>query len=208
MKILIGDKGNVDFSEPIKMSDEQIEKFVTFMKSLFSVVEIEHSNEVRNERVGARPDWPKEWLTEEYTILLEDGTTSEMAEKLGRTWMSVNIKNGSFIQEFLFWASEKGKDLVRGDRKKLIEEFLKEKQDLINKKRSEKKKIRNRLKEIEIELGNSEDARKTFEQIIKVGVSYLGISVDEARNQLKEIEKKKIKLSEERKKLQDKIEID
>lgn len=201
MKILIGDKGNIDFSDSIKMSEEQIEKFVTFMRSLFSVVEVEHSDKVRNERVGARPDWPREWVSEEYAILLEDGTTSEMAEKLGRTWMSVDIKNGSFIQEFLFWASEKGKDLVKGDRKELIKEFLKEKQDLINKKRSEKKKIRKRLKEIETEIENIDDAKKTYDQIIKVGIPYLGISVNEARNQLKEIENKKIKLSKEKEKL-------
>jgi len=60
MKILIGDNNNVDFDSPIEMTEDQKSKFVSFLKTIFSVVKIEDTEELRTERIGDK-FFMKEW---------------------------------------------------------------------------------------------------------------------------------------------------
>lgn len=52
MKILIGDKGHIDFDEAILMTPEQREEFIEMMRNLFSVIQLENTDKFRLERLG------------------------------------------------------------------------------------------------------------------------------------------------------------
>jgi len=164
IKMLIGDKGNVDFDSPVKMSKKQQDDMIGLLRSIFSVVEVDHTNEHRTDRLGSKPRFFREWTADELEILLkiEEKDTEKVAEELGRTWMSVDIKRGSFIPEYLYWLDKKGVDLLHADTKKLIKEFLKEKEDIIfsrRKKKSFETAIRNRSDELS-ELRKEESTQK------------------------------------------------
>ena len=148
MKILIGDKDNVDFGYPIIMNSGQKKRFIDFLKTIFAVVEEEETDVLRTSRLGSK-FFSRSWSTEEYQYLLELKDTDKLSELLGRSWISVDIKRGDFIPDFMSWASETKKDLLKGDLKKMIEEFMKEKRnELINRK---KKRKENNLKLKEME---------------------------------------------------------
>ena len=167
MRILVGDKGNVDFDEPIKATEEQKKAIVDFLKSIFRVVQLENVDYHRTERIGAKL-FQRIWFPEEYSILLEAEDTYKVAEMLGRSWMSIDIKRGDFIPEFLQWAHERGKDIIQGNNKDLIEEFMKEKQNELLKRKSKRQKIRKKQKEIQelrnkLEDWDSSEKRKKIE---------------------------------------------
>lgn len=127
MKILIGDKGHIDFDEPILMSPEQRESFVEMMRALFSVVHLEESDKFRLDRLGDKI-FARTWTTDELKYLLEIKDIDTICEGLGRSWMSVDIKRGEFIPEFMSWAHERGYDIVQGDTKSIIEKFMEDKE--------------------------------------------------------------------------------
>lgn len=93
MKLLIGDKGNIDFDSPVVMDEHQRKKFIDFLKNMFKVVKVEETDHLRIERIGDK-FFTKEWTSEEYALLLELEDTNKVAEMLGRSWMSVDIKRG------------------------------------------------------------------------------------------------------------------
>lgn len=185
MKILIGDKGNIDFDGPIKMTDIQRENFVNFLKLIFKskVVEEINVSELRRERVGDKSEWPREWSAEEYAILLEIKDNNKVSEMLGRSWMSVDIKRGEFIQEFLFWASQRGENLLKGNVKELIKKFLEEKELLIQKRRDFKK-----IQNIEQKISAKEKEKRKLENLL-------------TRREIKEIRNDFFKVNEELKQL-------
>ena len=125
MKLLIGDKGNVDFDYPVAMTKDQKKKFIDFLKKMFKVVKVEDADNFRTERIGDK-FFMKEWTSEEYAMLLELEDTNKVAEMLGRSWMSVVIKRGSFFPDFLAWTFQRGKDPLKDDVRELIREFIKE----------------------------------------------------------------------------------
>lgn len=167
MKILIGDNNNVDFDFPVLMTDDQRTKFVDFLKTIFSVVKVEETEEFRTERIGDK-FFMREWTLEEYEVLLDTGkTTNEVAEMLGRTWMSADIKRGGFIPDFLAWTSQKGKDILKDDLKILIKEFMEERKNEILSRRERRKERRSKEKEIKelYDELHGLDSRKRREQI-------------------------------------------
>lgn len=174
MKILLGDKGHIDFENPVKMTVQQKEQFIQFLKSLFDVVQVEDAKQLRIKRLGDK-FFMQEWTLEEYELLLHmQETTEEIAEKLGRTWMSVDIKRGWFISQFLAWSEEKKRDPFKDDAKDLIKEFLKDKKDKILARREVKKEIRRKEKELieikkEIDVWCSDKKRKEIQFLIKIG---------------------------------------
>jgi len=173
MKLLIGDKGNVDFDSPVTMNEAQRKKFIDFLKNMFKVVKIEEIDTFRTERIGDK-FFMREWTSEEYATLLELENTNKVAEMLGRSWMSVDIKRGAFIPDFLAWTSQKGKDPLKDDVKELIKEFMKEKEDELLGRRNRKKEIRRKQKELEnleqeLEQLQSEKKREQIEWGIKIG---------------------------------------
>lgn len=148
MKILIGDKGNIDFDGPIRMSSEQKKQFIKLMKNLFAVVVKEECDELRIHRLGDKM-FARTWTSNELKLLLEIKDTDKIAQELGRSWMSVDIKRGEFIPEFMMWAHDKNYNILYDDTKKLIEEFMEEKEKLKQERRNEKKKLPNLKQERE-----------------------------------------------------------
>lgn len=148
MKILVGNKGNVDFDAPVPMNRTQQELFIAFMKSIFrsNVVYKKETNEFcRVDRIGDHL-FQREWTGEEIVVLLDVHIDANKAsEMLGRTWMSVIIKRGEVIPDLMRWANLKGYDLAKGDIRKIIEEYLIQKKDLAKdrhkSKSTERKKI-------------------------------------------------------------------
>ena len=173
MKLLIGDKGNVDFDSPVAMNETQRKKFIDFLKNMFKVVKIEEIDNFRTERIGDK-FFMREWTSEEYATLLELEDTNKVAEMLGRSWMSVDIKIVAFIPDFLAWTSQKGKDPLKDDVKELIKEFMKEKEQEIISRRERKNELRRKQKKIEnLELEredlHSEKKKDQIEFAIRIG---------------------------------------
>ena len=207
MKILIGDRDGVDFDTPIKVKEKQKKEIIKFLKNMFKVVVVENTTSFRTERMGDK-FFMREWTPDEYAVLLEIEDTNKVAEMLGRSWMSVNIKRGDFIPDFLTWTRKKGKDILKDDIKKLIEEFMKEKQEEIISRRKKRKKIRQIEKEIEelkdeLENLNSEKRKRQIELAITLG-QLKNMSVEEfIQNKKKEINNKIFQLKEKFSKMEE-----
>jgi len=137
MKILIGDKGNVDFDGAIPMTEHQQDSFIKFMKTIFNPVSKVEKNNFRTERIGDKMFVRKWDDSDEIAILLDVNMELEkVCESLGRTWMSVNIKRGEIIPELMRWADLKGYNLINGNVKEIIEEYLIEKKEIAKEKRA------------------------------------------------------------------------
>lgn len=205
MKILLGDKGNIDFEDPVKMDDDQQKKFFTFLQNMFKVVKFERVDEFRTERIGDK-FFMREWTFEEYANLLEIEDTDKVAEILGRSWMSVDIKRGGFIPYFLAWTSQKGKDPLKEDVKPLIKEFMKDHKELIENRSRKRKNIRKIKKEIEslgerIQVLNSKNRRKHLEKLKNFGQFTEDID-DFIKKEAKKLSNEIRKLEEEKNKLE------
>jgi len=181
MKILQGDKGHIDFAGSVEMTLEQKDKFINFLKSIFAVVKSKEVDDFRDERLGSKFFF-QGWEPEEFTLLLDmDLTTEELAAKLGRTWMSVDIKRGWFISEYLEWASSKEKNPYENTGE-LVKQFLKEKEDLIVAKREKKKKLnedKKRIEELKEQLDSWDSNRKRQQLELGKKLGQFPCSVDE-----------------------------
>ena len=203
MKILIGDRGGVDFDAPIKVSDKQKNEIIKFLKDMFKVIIVEETDYFRTERMGEK-FFMREWTSEEYAVLLEIEDTDKVAEMLGRSWMSVNIKRGDFIPDFLTWTQRKGKDILKDDMKKLVEEFMKEKKNEIISRRNKRKKIRQIEKKIdELESWIQKKTKRRIELAINLGQlkditleDFIKKKKQEIKEQISKLEKELSKLNE------------
>ncbi len=203
MKVLVGNNGNVDLDGPMEMNKKQRKAFFEMMGSLFAVVQQEKSNVVRFERLGNKM-FLRAWEPEEYALLLEIEDTKKISERLGRSWMSVDIKRGEFFSNFMIWVQRKGKDILKDDVTGLIEEFLKEKE---NDKflRKEKKKLdrqkRKQIKALEERIDNirSPANRKRLEIVksMRREIDIDAIINEEVARVQSEIDCIKIELGEE-----------
>jgi len=169
MKILIGDKGHIDFDEPILMSPDQREKFIEMMKDLFSVIHLEKADEFRLDRLGDKI-FARNWTIDELKYLLEIRDINTICEGLGRSWMSVDIKRGDFIPLFMSWAHEKGYDIVQGDTKSIIEKFIEDK-ELEKQARKEAKK-HNSIDALERKIDQLNKKQKSIYLRRRVGIKY------------------------------------
>lgn len=177
MKILIGDKGNVDFDDPIPMNKEQQQDFLDFMRTMFQPVTIEENMAFRINRLGDKM-FQRKWDDEEEIAMLLDVTmeTNEVCTTLGRTWMSVNIKRGQIMPDLMKWADSKGHDLTKGDIKYIIKEYLEKKKEItrINRKMAwdEKNKKKKELDYIRKEIENCKTMIYTIELRIKTNSEF------------------------------------
>lgn len=189
MKILIGDKGNVDFDESVQMSPKQKVEFLKFMRGLFDVVIEEEGEEHRSGRLGDKLFFRK-WTSEELKILLEIEDTNKVCERLGRSWMSVDIKRGEFIPEFMYWAHIKGYDIVRGDTKKLIEEFMEEKEKEKQERRKARRAKGNELPNLKRRLENLQGKLRAIDLRIRCGMKTPNDDniISETKREIKEVE--------------------
>lgn len=165
MKILVGDKGNIDFDAPVPMTKEQQDSFIELMKSLFDpdVVKIVNTNEFRVDRIGDHL-FQREWTAGELVKLLDiHSDTNEVSEKLGRTWMSVVIKRGEVIPDLIKWTNIKGYDLAKGDIRKIIEEYLQDKKDLAKERRTSKSAERKKINDLVAEYNNCLSLLRTID---------------------------------------------
>lgn len=171
MKILVGDKGNIDFDAPVPMTKEQQNSFIELMKSLFDpdVIKIVKPNQFRVDRIGDHL-FLREWTAEELVKLLDvHSDTNEVSVTLGRTWMSVVIKRGEVIPDLIKWTNIKGYDLASGDIKKIIEEYLQEKKDLVKERKTTKSAETKKIKDLVAEYNKSLSLLNTIDFRSKAG---------------------------------------
>lgn len=138
--LLLGDYRRIDFETPISMTEEQKNKFISFLKTLYDPVEIEHVSSFREARLGSKEITAK-WTPKEYKKLLNIDNYETTAKEMGRTEMSVIMRAGSVIPRLLLWAEEKGIDMDKITEKH-IGQFLNE-IEIKKLKRRKAKKIRN-----------------------------------------------------------------
>lgn len=169
MKILIGDKGHIDFNEAILMTPEQQEKFIEMMRNLFSVIQLENTDKFRLERLGDKI-FARNWTNAELKYLLEIKDLDTICEGLGRSWMSVDIKRGEFIPLFMTWAHERGYDIVHGDIKSLIEKFIEDKE--LEKKERRKAKKNNSINALQRKIDKLSKKQESIYRRRRVGLKY------------------------------------
>jgi hypothetical protein len=147
LKILVGDKDSVDFDAPIAMTERQLQEFLEFMKSVFAVVGEEYTPSHRVDRIGDKFFTTRRWSAGEYTLIfrIDSDDNIALAEKLGRTPMSIHIRRGQTLPIFLSWLKEKNVDLLSADVAVLVKEFMKERKEQIINRREKRSELR-RLK--------------------------------------------------------------
>lgn len=174
MKILVGDKGNVDFDSPIPMTKDQQEYFIKFMKEElnFNPVQPMETNNFRIDRIGDR-FFQRRWDDKDEIAMLLDINmdTDKVCALLGRTWMGVVIKRGEVIPDLMMWAKSKGYDLIHGDIEKIIEEYLAEKKEKAKKKRSERSLKTQEINKLNNEIYNKGKLLESIELRKKVGLT-------------------------------------
>ncbi len=123
MKIYHKD-GFVDFEAPFYMRDQQVEKFIKCIESIFGdrmVVEriIENKKEM-----GDIVRHPKKFSDEDLLILGNpELDNEEVSIKMDKSPFAIQMKRGNFLMRVQDWAIKKGKDRVTEED---IKEFLKE----------------------------------------------------------------------------------
>ena len=127
MKLLIGDKGRIDFSSPLEVTEEQKNTFIDFLKTLFepSIVLEKEIIQERDKRLGDLKVFQSTWDAEEEAFLLNSTkkNTLELSNALGRSWMSVDIRFGGLIADFNLW-KQKNNELDNLNISELIKKFL------------------------------------------------------------------------------------
>lgn len=129
----------MDFDSPIPMIESQQDLFIKFMKTIFNPVKKIETDNFRTERIGEKI-FGRRWDDpNEIAMLLNVNIELEkVCELLGRTWMSVDIKRGEIVPELMRWVDSKGYNLINGDIKEIIKEYLEEKKEIAKKKRASK----------------------------------------------------------------------
>lgn len=174
MKILIGENWNVDFDGPIPMTESQQELFVKFMKTIFNPVKKVETNTFRTDRIGDK-NFARGWDEDEIVMLFNTNMTlDQLCESLGRTWMSVDIKRGAVIPDLMRWTESKGYDLINGDIKKIIKEYLIDMKEIMKKKRKIKSTRNKEIENLEESIDKLDVRLRTLELRKSAGVSLPG----------------------------------
>ena len=141
IKVLIGDKGNVDFEYPIEVSSEEKQKFFDLLNSLFEVVDVDKVSNLRSWKMGegGRIQYPHLWDEKEYYFLLKSSSIEEAVNRLGRSGMSIIIQAGFWIPKYYSWCKDNKKPFSEWNNLETIKEFMKEKEE-IKKSRQRKKR--------------------------------------------------------------------
>lgn len=112
--------------------------FIKFLHSSFEVVEVKETENVRTDRLGDKI-FSRFWSYEEQKLLLNVNlTNNNLQEKLGRSWISIDLKRGPLLAELMVWAGKRSENIFGKDRERIIEEFLKYKKSELEKERAEK----------------------------------------------------------------------
>jgi hypothetical protein len=201
--IFDGSKGKIDFKAPVEMTDQQYEDFIELLEDIFSkeAVAERTMEETRTDRLGDK-HFAREWRSEEASLLYELGDTREIAEKLGRSWMSVDIKRGHFLPPFLDWAKDNNHNLMRDDIKELVEEYMEDKEL----RKQERKNIRKKIRNIESSIENKHSEIERIEEILERGQTEERQQkgeklVQQAEEKIEELKERKQELEQELKQL-------
>jgi hypothetical protein len=122
MKICVS-QTHVDLEAPIQMTDEQYGTFIDFFTDMFEDVEIKEVIEAERGPPGHGEHI--KWTVDDYLALLKPDDNIEIANAIGRSDMSIRMKRGSFIPEFLSWMNKKS--YSEPYTREMIEEYLEEK---------------------------------------------------------------------------------
>lgn len=163
IKILVGDKGYVDFESPLSVSEKQKNLLLDLLRSLFSFVELELTDEFREYRIGEKKTYPRPWTAEEYDILLSSNSLDEASERLGRSGAAVQIRDGDWRWQLSAWCEKNKKNLFKGNRLQIIKEFIKENKDRISQRRKTRSDITRKKHEIEDLEAGLPEVRKHLE---------------------------------------------
>lgn len=127
----IGDRGYVDFALPCLMSSIERKQFTKLLSECLDGgrVDEEHTVEFRQWRIGERKLYARSWEIDERNTLLQSINITKTARLLGRSEEAVILQNGTWLPRFLFWCDNKGKNWLKGDTRKLIEQFLREQKE-------------------------------------------------------------------------------
>ncbi len=190
-RILRGNRDGVDFDEPVFMTSAQREKLLEHLRESFAVVEEEEvaATDFRADRLGDRL-FPREWSTKELRVLLERKDNDEVCKLLGRSWMSVDIKRGEFIPQFLEWAHRTGNDITRGDLRRLVEAFLDEKRVAIENKRKERSRRRSVVRSLEQERSRQAGLLESRKILIGAGRTDLEPTIREIQERIRSLDQK------------------
>jgi hypothetical protein len=190
--ILKGHRGNIDFSKPIEMNPEQRLSFITFMRNLFETIEEEEVKDLWRKRIGEK-NFIRNWSTEEYILLISpDITNEEVSKRLGRSWMSIEMKRVFYIEEITKKANQKGINLYKADKetiKKLVEEYMQE-NNLLKLKRKKERKEKN------IQEKREKDELKRLKEEIQKDKKLIGLIPGLTKEKLEEKEKRLKELEE------------
>lgn len=126
MKVTVTEDGYIDFEAPIRMTEGQKEKFVKFMKRIFPTINMKEVNEPIKQMPLGRKSESRDWdNVDEFSLLLGPESNESIAEKTGRSSMSIRMKRGDFVPEFMVWAKKKGYTYSpKNVDKKVVKEFM------------------------------------------------------------------------------------
>jgi len=132
VKILVYKSGHVDMGAPVHMTDDQRGKFIDFMKKTFQDVEVsEREEKTRNKPTSVNTE-PKRWEPDEYLALLGPESNEVLSAKWLRNFsknrspMSIKMKRGSFVPEFISWMKSKGYISIKQVDRDMIAIYLEE----------------------------------------------------------------------------------
>jgi hypothetical protein len=171
MKILLGDKGHFDFDGPILMSPEQKKDFEKMMRELFTVIQFEQGEHFRVKRLGDKI-FTRPWALDELRCLLEIKDINTVCRELGRSWMSVDIKRGEFMPDFMSWAYENGRDIIQGDTRNLIEEYIKDRELEKLERREQRKLEKVSIEKLREKIDHLNRKEKSIYERRRVGLKY------------------------------------
>jgi hypothetical protein len=99
----------LDFEAPVYMDEVYFKKFCDFLESItHEKVEIVKKEDKEKHMGDVTEKNSKKWTAEEFILLLGPEDNSVLAQKIGRTDMSILMMRGSFVPNFMSWAKKKG----------------------------------------------------------------------------------------------------
>ncbi|MCA9459402.1 MAG: hypothetical protein KC550_02525 [Nanoarchaeota archaeon] len=169
MKLLIGNKGNIDFDGQIEATQEQIDKLIDFLKfEMDYLIEVETVNEFRDNRIGDK-HFQSKWTRNELYHLLMVEDISVTSRKLGRSWLSVDMKKSIYYRDFRNFVL-KNKLNINGKKNimKAINLF-EEQNDNFKQQRKEEKREKKELDDLKSNIENRIDSIEIDIEILNSG---------------------------------------
>ena len=197
MKVLCSEKGKVDFDEPIISDDKKSQELIKWFKNNFreNCVEIVEKDEIRTVRLGESDKirWAKKWSRHERAALCDMyKSTDQIAEELGRTWMSVNPKRGKYIGDSLMYAARKNIKLTKQNILEYIQEYLDYRENIKREQREQKKALDLKRRRIEKNLESAKGKKESQKLLLRIqpNSENIALAIKETEKEIEELSKK------------------